>query len=273
MKRSLLSVAFLVLFGSTLFGQTVSNAPYQDPSLSPEKRAAGSGLTHDARGESSADAEQRSGHSASWRWRLQLVEEALHGVRKAAPPFSRAHRNGRDAWTPPWCIASPTPFPPKREPNTTRRSAIRRCLKCLRCSPGRIAGLTYWSPNINIFRDPRWGRGQETYGEDPFLTSRMGVAFVTGMQGDDPHYLKVVATPKHYAVHSGPEPLRHTFDAKPSQYDLENTYLPAFKAAIMEGKADSIMCVYNSVNGSPAAPTQTCCKSISVSSGDSRATL
>ena len=118
-------------------------------------------------------------------------------------------------------------------------------------SPGRIAWLTYWSPNINIFRDPRWGRGQETYGEDPYLTSRMGVAFVTGMQGDDPHYLKVVATPKHYAVHSGPEPLRHTFDAKPSEYDLLNTYLPAFKAAVMEGKADSVMCVYNSVDGVP----------------------
>ena len=123
--------------------------------------------------------------------------------------------------------------------------------KWLRAPPGRTAGLTYWSPNINIFRDPRWGRGQETYGEDPYLTSRMGVAFVTGMQGNDPHYLKVVATPKHYAVHSGPEPLRHTFDAKVSEYDLVNTYLPAFKAAIMEGKADSVMCVYNSVNGAP----------------------
>jgi beta-glucosidase len=118
-------------------------------------------------------------------------------------------------------------------------------------SPGRIAWLTYWSPNINIFRDPRWGRGQETYGEDPYLTSRMGVAFVKGMQGDDPHYLKVVATPKHYAVHSGPEPLRHTFDARPSEYDLVNTYLPAFKAAVTEGKADSVMCVYNAVDGVP----------------------
>ena len=118
-------------------------------------------------------------------------------------------------------------------------------------SPGRIAWLTYWSPNLNIFRDPRWGRGQETYGEDPFLTGRMGVAFVKGLQGDDPHYLKVVATPKHFAVHSGPEPLRHTFDAKPSEYDLVNTYLPAFKAAVTEGKADSVMCVYNSVDGVP----------------------
>ncbi|HUB78699.1 MAG TPA: glycoside hydrolase family 3 C-terminal domain-containing protein [Bryobacteraceae bacterium] len=118
-------------------------------------------------------------------------------------------------------------------------------------APGRTAGLTYWSPNINIFRDPRWGRGQETYGEDPYRTGRMAVAFVTGMQGDDAHYLKVVATPKHYAVHSGPEPLRHTFDANVSEYDLVNTYLPAFKAAVTEGKADSVMCAYNSVDGVP----------------------
>ena len=117
--------------------------------------------------------------------------------------------------------------------------------------PGRTAGLTYWSPNINIFRDPRWGRGQETYGEDPYLTGRMGVAFVKGMQGDDPRYLKVVATPKHYAVHSGPEPERHAFDAKVSEYDLVNTYLPAFRATVVEGKADSVMCVYNAVNGTP----------------------
>jgi len=117
--------------------------------------------------------------------------------------------------------------------------------------PGRTAGLTYWSPNINIFRDPRWGRGQETYGEDPYLTGRMGVAYVTGMQGTDPRYLKVVSTPKHYAVHSGPEPERHTFDARISEYDLVNTYLPAFRATVVEGKADSVMCVYNSVAGVP----------------------
>jgi len=117
--------------------------------------------------------------------------------------------------------------------------------------PGRTAGLTYWSPNVNIFRDPRWGRGQETYGEDPYLTGRMGVAFVKGMQGDDPRYLKVVSTPKHYAVHSGPEPERHAFDARISEYDLVNTYLAAFRATVTEGKAHSIMCVYNAVNGIP----------------------
>jgi beta-glucosidase len=117
--------------------------------------------------------------------------------------------------------------------------------------PGRTAGLTYWSPNINIFRDPRWGRGQETYGEDPFLTGRMGVAFVGGMQGRDPRYLKTVATPKHYAVHSGPESLRHVFDARISEHDLVDTYLPAFRAAVTLGKAASVMCVYNSVDGVP----------------------
>jgi beta-glucosidase len=113
-------------------------------------------------------------------------------------------------------------------------------------------GLTVWSPNINIFRDPRWGRGQETYGEDPYLTSRMGLAFVKGLQGDDPHYLKAVATPKHFAVHSGPEATRHEVDVTVSRHDMEDTYLPAFRATIMDGHAESIMCAYNSINGEPA---------------------
>jgi beta-glucosidase len=113
-------------------------------------------------------------------------------------------------------------------------------------------GLTFWAPNINIFRDPRWGRGQETYGEDPFLTGRMGVAFVTGMQGNDPKYLRVVSTPKHYAVHSGPEALRHGFNVDVSPHDLEDTYLPAFRAAVTEANAQSVMCAYNAVDGVPA---------------------
>lgn len=112
-------------------------------------------------------------------------------------------------------------------------------------------GLDVWAPNINIVRDPRWGRGQETYGEDPFLTGRLAIAYVTGIQGDDPHYLRVIATPKHYAVHSGPEPLRHTMDMKVSKHDEEDTYLWAFRAAVTEGKAGSVMCVFNSVNGEP----------------------
>jgi beta-glucosidase len=113
-------------------------------------------------------------------------------------------------------------------------------------------GLTVWSPNLNIFRDPRWGRGQETYGEDPYLTSRMGLAFVKGLQGNDPKYLKTVATPKHFAVHSGPEATRHEVDVTVSRHDLEDTYLPAFRATIMDGHAESVMCAYNSINGEPA---------------------
>jgi beta-glucosidase len=114
-----------------------------------------------------------------------------------------------------------------------------------------MEGLDFWSPNINIFRDPRWGRGQETYGEDPFLTGRMGVAFVTGLQGDDPKYFRVISTPKHFAVHSGPEPTRHTIDVQVSKHDMEDTYLPAFRAAVTEGKAESVMCAYNRINGEP----------------------
>jgi beta-glucosidase len=121
---------------------------------------------------------------------------------------------------------------------------------------GIYQGLTFWSPNINIFRDPRWGRGQETYGEDPFLTARMGVAFVRGLQGDDPRYYKVIATAKHYAVHSGPEPDRHHFDARVSDRDLHETYLPAFRALVEEGKVASVMGAYNRVGGEAANASQ-----------------
>jgi beta-glucosidase len=119
-----------------------------------------------------------------------------------------------------------------------------------------FAGLDFWAPNLNIFRDPRWGRGQETYGEDPFLTARMGVAFVTGMQGDDPHYYRVISTPKHFVVHSGPEPTRHFTDVDVSKHDEMDTYLPAFRAAVTEGKAGSVMCAYNAVDGEPACANQ-----------------
>jgi beta-glucosidase len=113
-------------------------------------------------------------------------------------------------------------------------------------------GLTVWSPNINIFRDPRWGRGQETYGEDPYLTSRIAIGFIKGLQGDDPTYYKTVATSKHFAVHSGPESNRHREDVHPSAHDLEDTYLPAFRATVTEGKVESVMCAYNAVGGVPA---------------------
>ena len=125
----------------------------------------------------------------------------------------------------------------------------------------RYFGLTIWSPNINIFRDPRWGRGQETYGEDPYLTATLGTAFVKGLQAGGPNaggqYYKVIATPKHFAVHSGPESSRHKFNVTPSPYDLESTYLPAFRETIVEGKADSLMCAYNAVDGLPACANTT----------------
>jgi len=117
-------------------------------------------------------------------------------------------------------------------------------------------GLDFWAPNVNIFRDPRWGRGQETYGEDPFLTGRMAVAYVTGLQGSDPHYYRAISTPKHFAVHSGPEPTRHFADVDVSKHDMEDTYLPAFRAAVTEGHAGSVMCAYNAVNGEPACANQ-----------------
>lgn len=120
---------------------------------------------------------------------------------------------------------------------------------------GIYQGLNFWSPNINIFRDPRWGRGQETYGEDPFLTAQIGTAFVKGLQGNDPKYFKVIATAKHFAVHSGPEPERHSFDAWPSETDLYETYLPAFEALVKDAKVYSLMGAYNRLYGTP------CCSS------------
>ncbi|RPI44168.1 MAG: glucan 1,4-alpha-glucosidase, partial [Bacteroidetes bacterium] len=116
---------------------------------------------------------------------------------------------------------------------------------------GIYQGLTFWSPNINIFRDPRWGRGHETYGEDPYLTGEIGVSFIRGLQGDHPRYLKVVATSKHYVVHSGPESLRHSFDAVVGVRDFRDTYLPAFRKTVMEGGAYSVMCAYNRYMGEP----------------------
>ncbi|MDV7187162.1 glycoside hydrolase family 3 C-terminal domain-containing protein [Lutibacter sp. TH_r2] len=117
----------------------------------------------------------------------------------------------------------------------------------------RYSGLTFWTPNVNIFRDPRWGRGQETYGEDPFLMSKIGVAFVSGLQGDDDKYLKTAACAKHFAVHSGPENVRHTFNAEPTKQDLYETYFPAFEALVKDAKVEGVMAAYNAVYGKPAA--------------------
>ncbi|MBI4910403.1 MAG: glycoside hydrolase family 3 C-terminal domain-containing protein [Acidobacteria bacterium] len=255
MKSNLL---MMVLFSAASFGQQTSNAPYLDPDLSPEQRAADlvSRMTLEEKvlqmQSSPAPEIPRLGVPAYY-W----GGEALHGVVEGrATVFPQAI--GLAAT---WDTAL---MHRVADAISTEARAKYNHLLCSPCSPQRgsasalspatvspVYGLTFFSPNINIFRDPRWGRGQETYGEDPYLTSRMGVAFVTGMQGNDPRYLKVVSTPKHYAVHSGPELERHVFDARVSEYDKVNTYLLAFRAAVIEGKAQSIMCVYNAVDGVP----------------------
>jgi beta-glucosidase len=179
-----------------------------------------------------------------------LWSEALHGV--AA---------GGIATVFPQAIGLGATFDPELIHEMAHATALEGRAKYVRAikagEQGMIGrGLTFFSPNINIFRDPRWGRGQETYGEDPFLTGRLGVAFITGLQGDDPKYLTAVATAKHYAVHSGPEPPRHSFNAIASKHDIEDTYLPAFRAAVVDGKVQVVMCVYNAVNGIPGCASE-----------------
>ncbi len=171
--------------------------------------------------------------------------ESLHGVARAGAATSYPQAIGMAAtWNPDLIFRVADAI------STEARAKFNHSIKLNQRN--RYQGLTMWSPNINIFRDPRWGRGQETYGEDPYLTSKMGVAFVKGLQGDDPDYFKVIATPKHYAVHSGPEHNRHSFDAYTDKRDLWETYLPAFKATIIEGKAFSVMSAYNRYLGESA---------------------
>ena len=253
MKTALVAIALSSLAGVASPGQQVDDALYRDPDVSPARRAADlvSRMTLDEKVlqmQSTAPAVPRLGVPAYNWW-----NEALHGVVQGrATVFPQAiglaatwdtdlmHR-----------VADVISTEARAKYNDALTRPAPSGPETLMTLPGRTAGLTYWSPNINIFRDPRWGRGQETYGEDPYLTARMAVAFVTGMQGSDPRYLKVVSTPKHYAVHSGPEPERHAFDARVSERDLVGTYLPAFRASVVEGGAESIMCVYNAVNGTP----------------------
>jgi beta-glucosidase len=174
--------------------------------------------------------------------------EALHGVARAGTATVFPQVIGlASTWNPDLIYRVAEVI--SDEGRAKHHEAVRNSMRDL------YTGLTFFCPNINIFRDPRWGRGQETYGEDPYLTSRLAVNFIQGLQGKDPRYLKTVATPKHFAVHSGPEAKRHSFNAVVSQRDLRMTYLPAFKACIMEGRAYSIMGAYNRVNG------EACCAS------------
>ncbi len=224
--------------------------PYQDIILNPEDRAADlvsrmtleekvSQTLHDA------PAVERLGIPAYNWW-----NECLHGVGRAGIATVFPQAIGMAAmWNADLLAEIAAAI--SDEARAKHHDALRRGVHDI------YYGLTFWTPNINIFRDPRWGRGQETYGEDPYLTARLGVTFVKGLQGDDPHYLKLVATPKHYAVHSGPEADRHRFNAVVNQRDLWDTYLPAFEACIREGQAASIMGAYNRTNGEPccASPT------------------
>jgi beta-glucosidase len=228
--------------------QDTSSFPFMNPKLSPEERAAD--LVHRMTIEEKASqlvnqarAIQRLGIPAYDWW-----SEALHGVAV----------DGTTEFPEPIGLAATFDVPRIHEMATAigTEGRIKHAQDERAGHSNIFEGLDFWAPNVNIFRDPRWGRGQETYGEDPFLSARMAVAFVTGMQGDDPHYFRVISTPKHYAVHSGPEPTRHFADVDISKHDQEDTYLPAFRAAVVEGHAGSVMCSYNAVNGEPACANQ-----------------
>ena len=243
MRLWLSAVAFVA--ASLSAAAQTSVLPYQDPSLSPQQRAADlvSRMTLEEKAAQSintAPAVPRLGVPAYDYW-----SEGLHGVARSgyATLFPQAVGMAATFDAP---LLHDFGTVVSTEARAKYNEAVRNNVHSI------YFGLTIWSPNINIFRDPRWGRGQETYGEDPFLTATLGVNFVRGLQGDDPKYYRVIATPKHYAVHSGPESDRHRFDVTPSEHDLWDTYLPAFRATIVDAKADSIMCAYNALYGKPA---------------------
>ncbi len=239
------SFLFLSALAVTLQGQAQTAEPYKNPDLPAEQRAADlvSRMKLEEKVlqmQNSAPALERLGIPAYDWW-----NEALHGVARAGQATVFPQAIGLAAT---WDTALM-----HRVAEVISTEARAKYNEAIRNNDhSRYHGLTFWSPNINIFRDPRWGRGQETYGEDPFLTGSLAVQFIRGLQGNDPHYFKAIATAKHYAVHSGPEPARHQFDVTPSARDLAETYLPAFRTAIVEGHADSVMCAYNSVDGAPA---------------------
>lgn len=246
MFRSTLTIACLIGFALSIEAARSAEPIYRNLALSFEERAADlvSRMTLEEKVAHLGNANPgvpRLGIPAYDWW-----NEALHGVARAGA-----------ATVFPQAIGLAATFDPELmhevataisdEARAKHHEFARREMR------GRYQGLTFWSPNINIFRDPRWGRGQETYGEDPWLTARMGVAFVKGLQGDDPVYRKVDATAKHFAVHSGPEADRHHFDVHPSERDLYETYLPAFEALVREGEVAAVMGAYNRVYGESAS--------------------
>ncbi|MBC7989209.1 MAG: glycoside hydrolase family 3 C-terminal domain-containing protein, partial [Luteimonas sp.] len=222
---------------------------YQDTQRSFEERAADlvSRMTLEEKA-----AQMQNGAPAIERLSLPAYDwwnEALHGVARAGGATVFPQAIGLAA-----TFDVPLMDQVSRAISDEARAKHHESLR--RGEHGRYQGLTFWSPNINIFRDPRWGRGQETYGEDPFLTARMGVSFVRGLQGDDPKYRKLDATAKHFAVHSGPEADRHHFDVHPSERDLYETYLPAFQALVQEADVAAVMGAYNRVNGESASASR-----------------
>ncbi len=228
--------------------QDTANLPYMNPKLSPEQRAADlvrrMTLVEKATQMQNNSAAIPRLNVPAYQW----WSEALHGV----------INQGVTEYPEPIGLAATFDAPGVHTMATQIgiEGRIKHVQNVREGHTGIMGGLDFWSPNLNIFRDPRWGRGQETYGEDPFLTGRMGVAYVTGMQGDDPRYYRAIATPKHYAVHSGPEPTRHFADVDVSKHDEVDTYEPGFRAAIVEGKAGSVMCAYNAIDGEPACANQ-----------------
>ena len=243
-----LLAAYTVLLGFTAFAQDTSDLPYMNPRLSPQERAAD--LVHRMTLEEKASQLVNQARAIP-RLRVPAYDwwsEALHGVAV----------DGTTEFPEPVGLAATFDTPRIHEMATVIGTEARVVhVQAVRKGTFPIFhGLDFWAPNVNIFRDPRWGRGQETYGEDPFLSARMAVAFVTGMQGDDPRYYRVISTPKHFAVHSGPEPTRHFADVDVSKHDELDTYLPAFRAAVIEGHAGSVMCAYNAINGQPACASE-----------------
>jgi beta-glucosidase len=239
---------FFSLIVQSAAAQDTARLPYMDTSLPPEQRAAD--LVH--RMTLAEKATQMQNNSAAVP-RLNIPayqwwSEALHGV----------INEGVTEYPEPVGLAATFDAPgiQTMAAQIGIEGRIKHVQNVREGHTGIMGGLDFWSPNLNIFRDPRWGRGQETYGEDPFLTGRMGVAYVTGLQGNDPKYYLAIATPKHYAVHSGPEPTRHFADVDVSKHDEVDTYEPAFRAAVVEGKAGSIMCAYNAINGQPACANE-----------------
>lgn len=247
---SLVAVSSILLGAATLLSFSPATAKaqqpdYQNTQLSPQARARDlvSRMTLDEKAsqlEDWAPAIPRLGIPDYQTW-----NEALHGVARAGYATVFPQAIGMAAtWDPKMVhtMGDVVSTEARAKYNRAQQEGNHRI----------FFGLTFWSPNINIFRDPRWGRGQETYGEDPFLTGKMGVAFITGVQGDDPAHPKAMATSKHFAVHSGPESQRHGFNVNPSPRDLEETYLPAFRTTVVDGHVASVMCAYNAIDNDAA---------------------